>query len=671
MADDDLAGLAERMAAMRIADKRAGEGPSATKAGAPPPAIIPLKSRGKGSAPSLPPIPMRPYAQPAPVQPPIPMRTSNPVAAPGARGGKPVPAGANGSEPELDALTAELAAVSLEASRNADGRAAPTARPACTAPAEPKSADARGLRDYQRWMVDSLWGLVRRNRAARAAGAPPVDAPGPSVLVYLPTGGGKTRVAAELIRLAVGTDFGSEPSDDDGEASSRALFVVNRTRLAHQAGEALSLACGSDAVGYVQAGRADGSGCPVVVATAQTLVARFLIDQVEGGGGGGGGGSGSGVEGRGRGAAESGGDCTREGAASGGRAGGKGRKRQRLPAAGLVIIDEAHCAAAATYARMCGAYRAAGAVMVGLSATPTRLRSDESLGLVFDRILEGPGVGELVDRGVLVPPVTLACAHALVGRALAGVGSRRCGKGESRASRTAGGRRGDNSRNGGGCATEFDQRELAKAMEAEAVVAAAAAAWVRHAKGRRTVAFCVTVHQAALLAAALRERGVAAAVVEASTKEAGRDAAFDALRTGETRVLCSVGVLSEGFDEPAVGCVLLLRPTQSKVRHGLQAAASSPQRARARRGRLHQRCRRQCRELLVPPSSASLRSRCTCSRWGAGSGAARRLRTRRQSRARPPRPPQAQGAPLRGRLRATPPRLAQAGRPRRGLRAAA
>ncbi|KAA0152260.1 hypothetical protein FNF28_07058 [Cafeteria roenbergensis] len=101
-------------------------------------------------------------------------------------------------------------------------------------------------------------------------------------------------------------------------------------------------------------------------------------------------------------------------------------------------------------------------------------------------------------------------------------------------------------------------------MEAEAVVAAAAAAWVRHAKGRRTVAFCVTVHQAALLAAALRERGVAAAVVEASTKEADRDAAFDALRTGETRVLCSVGVLSEGFDEPAVGCVLLLRPTQSK-----------------------------------------------------------------------------------------------------------
>ena len=40
--------------------------------------------------------------------------------------------------------------------------------------------------------------------------------------------------------------------------------------------------------------------------------------------------------------------------------------------------------------------------------------------------------------------------------------------------------------------------------------------------------------------------------------------ALSCLRSGGVRVLCNVDVLSEGFDEPSVGCVMLLRHTESR-----------------------------------------------------------------------------------------------------------
>jgi superfamily II DNA or RNA helicase len=43
-----------------------------------------------------------------------------------------------------------------------------------------------------------------------------------------------------------------------------------------------------------------------------------------------------------------------------------------------------------------------------------------------------------------------------------------------------------------------------------------------------------------------------------------RVSAFHGLREGDVTVLSSVSLLSEGFDEPIVSCVLLLRPTDSK-----------------------------------------------------------------------------------------------------------
>ena len=63
----------------------------------------------------------------------------------------------------------------------------------------------------------------------------------------------------------------------------------------------------------------------------------------------------------------------------------------------------------------------------------------------------------------------------------------------------------------------------------------------------------------------VQSEGVDAAHLDCSTPKASRDALFERFAAGELTVLSSVGVLSEGFDEPRVGCVLLLRPTTSKA----------------------------------------------------------------------------------------------------------
>ena len=53
--------------------------------------------------------------------------------------------------------------------------------------------------------------------------------------------------------------------------------------------------------------------------------------------------------------------------------------------------------------------------------------------------------------------------------------------------------------------------------------------------------------------------GVEAAHIDGTTPERDRRQLLAALRAGDLQVLCNCDVLSEGFDEPLVGCVLLLR----------------------------------------------------------------------------------------------------------------
>jgi hypothetical protein len=66
-----------------------------------------------------------------------------------------------------------------------------------------------------------------------------------------------------------------------------------------------------------------------------------------------------------------------------------------------------------------------------------------------------------------------------------------------------------------------------------------------------------------LMAAALRHDGVPAETLCGETPLGDRRAILQRLRSGETRVVCNCAVLTEGFDEPSVDSVILMRPTKS------------------------------------------------------------------------------------------------------------
>lgn len=88
-------------------------------------------------------------------------------------------------------------------------------------------------------------------------------------------------------------------------------------------------------------------------------------------------------------------------------------------------------------------------------------------------------------------------------------------------------------------------------------------AWLDHAKGRKTIGFTVDIQHAVDLADMFVMHGVTAEAVWGDDPE--RKEKLARHRAGETDVLLNCGILTEGYDDPGVQCIILGRPTKSPV----------------------------------------------------------------------------------------------------------
>lgn len=88
-------------------------------------------------------------------------------------------------------------------------------------------------------------------------------------------------------------------------------------------------------------------------------------------------------------------------------------------------------------------------------------------------------------------------------------------------------------------------------------------AWLDHSKGRCTIGFTANIAHAVHLAEAFEYYGVKAEAVWGDDPD--RAAKIDRHKSGVTTVLLNCGVLTEGYDDPQIGCILLARPTRSGV----------------------------------------------------------------------------------------------------------
>lgn len=208
----------------------------------------------------------------------------------------------------------------------------------------------------------------------------------------------------------------------------------------------------------------------------------------------------------------------------------------------LTVSDEAHHATAGTYLRiyevlsLLPGQDTGGRMHLGVTATPDRL---DRIGLkhVFDEVVHALTVGFMIEAGYLVP----------VRGVLVNVG---VDLDEATVNPETG---------------DFSDASLAKVMESPAVVEAIAKAWAEKGEDRKTVAFTPSVRTAAALAETLRGMGVEAAHVSGDTPENERRELLRKFSDGEVRVLANCSVLTEGWDEPSVECILMARPTKSRA----------------------------------------------------------------------------------------------------------
>jgi superfamily II DNA or RNA helicase len=87
--------------------------------------------------------------------------------------------------------------------------------------------------------------------------------------------------------------------------------------------------------------------------------------------------------------------------------------------------------------------------------------------------------------------------------------------------------------------------------------------WKKHAYGKRTLCFASGVEHSLHIKRLFESHGIAAGHIDGKTKKRERERILRDFAEGRITYLTNVGVLTEGYDNPAIECVQLARPTKS------------------------------------------------------------------------------------------------------------
>lgn len=208
-----------------------------------------------------------------------------------------------------------------------------------------------------------------------------------------------------------------------------------------------------------------------------------------------------------------------------------------MPPFDLMVIDEAHHAAADSYKAIINKARENNPKMqlFGVTATPNR-GDKKGLKSVFTNVADQVTISELVATGNLVPPKTFVID----------VGAQKELSGVKR------------------LASDFDMTAVEAIMNKTLITNEVIRNWREKAGDRQTVVFCSTVKHAEDVCHAFTEDGATAAVVTGAMPMQERRSVLKAFSENKIQVLVNVAVLTEGWDHQPVSCVILLRPSSYK-----------------------------------------------------------------------------------------------------------
>ncbi|MEA2645697.1 MAG: hypothetical protein QOE92_780 [Chloroflexota bacterium] len=201
----------------------------------------------------------------------------------------------------------------------------------------------------------------------------------------------------------------------------------------------------------------------------------------------------------------------------------------------VVIVDEFHHAAAASYRRLLDHLKPR--LLLGLTATPERADGLDVTKWFDGRIAIELRLWDAIQQDLLCPFQYFGIADDV-------------DLSEVRWSRTG-----------------YDTTELSNLYTGNharvAKVLEAVSRIVKDPLEMRALCFCVSVSHAQFMAAAFITAGVPSTVVTGETPTEARQQAVRDLRAGTINALFSVDVFNEGLDVPGIDTVLFLRPTES------------------------------------------------------------------------------------------------------------
>lgn len=194
----------------------------------------------------------------------------------------------------------------------------------------------------------------------------------------------------------------------------------------------------------------------------------------------------------------------------------------------LIVIDECHVVHKAHRTLF---DRMPNTPAIGLSATPHH----QELGNLYDRMVSGITIKDLIDREMLVP-FRVFVPHVQIDTSSVQMG-----------------------------AGEFRDRELVD--NATKITADIISNWASHGEGRPTICFCVNVSHAEQTSYQFNQAGIPSDYIYYKTEKDERERMFNRLRIGDIKVLCCVTTLTTGFDMPEASCAIVARPTASEALH--------------------------------------------------------------------------------------------------------
>ncbi len=169
--------------------------------------------------------------------------------------------------------------------------------------------------------------------------------------------------------------------------------------------------------------------------------------------------------------------------------------------------------------------------VIGLSATPW----SKGLGKHYHRLINPTSIKDLIEKKILCPFVVYAPPGPDLSRV-----------------RTLAG--------------DYHEGDLSEACNTVKLVANIVETWKLRGENRQTILFGIDRKHAKHLEERFTEAGIACEYGAGNTPMFDRQDMFARFRSGETKIISSVGTMNTGVDLPICSCIIDARPTKSVIR---------------------------------------------------------------------------------------------------------